>query len=315
MIRHGVIQLVVAATCVALLVGCGAKDADEAEKGAASPPSAGEKDVVELTEAARENAPIKTIEITRTNVNALLTVPAQISYDLNRTAKVSSPFAGHILKMNYDVGATVTQGDTMALLDSPESLKPLELKATLNGVVTERQGAVGAMLDAAKELYAISNLRRVWCIASVGEDDSAAVHVGQPAAVRVLAYPSETFTGAVVLAGQAVDEATRTIEARIDVDNPDGKLKPGMFATVFLPTERMENQLLVPDGALQTVSGQTCVFVEEQPGKYRLIAVRLGGQIGNQYPVLEGLEAGAHVVVAGSFVLKSELLKASMEEP
>ena len=315
MTPHGRIQLGVAVACAALLIGCGVKDSDDAEKKPTAKPAATEKGVVELNEASRENAHIETIAVTRTNINVPLNVPGRISYDLNHTAKVSSPFAGRILKMNYDIGATVKPGDVMALVDSPELLKPLELKATVDGMVTERQGTAGGMLEAAKEFYTISDLGRVWCIASISEEESAAVHVGQPAAIRVLAYPKEAFAGTVVLAGQAVDETTRTLEARIEVDNGNGKLKPGMFATVSLPTEQTENQLLVPDNAVQTISGQTCVFVEEQPGKYRPAIVRLGGPIGAQYPVLEGLEAGARVVVSGSFVLKSELLKASMEEP
>ena len=313
--RHHLIQLSVVAACAALLTSCGGKDTEEAEKNSTAPPAAEGKGVVQLTDASRENAHIETVAVTRTNVNVLLSVPGQISYDLNRTAKVSSPFAGRILKMNYDVGAAVKQGEVMALIDSPELLKPLELKAPMDGTVTERQGAVGGMLDAAKEFYTISDLSRVWCIASIGEEESAAVHVGQPATLRVLAYRTETFAGTVVLVGQAIDETTRTLEARIEVDNNAGKLKPGMFATVSLSTDRMENQMLIPDSTVQTVSGQTCVFVEEQPGKYRLTAVRLGRQIDGQDVVIEGLQPGTRVVVSGSFVLKSELLKASMEEP
>jgi len=134
-------------------------------------------------------------------------------------------------------------------------------------------------------------------------------------AIHVLSYPAETFTGAVAVAGQSVDETTRTLEARIEVENRDAKLKPGMFATASLPTERIDNQLLIPDGALQTISGLTCVFVEDQPGKYRVATVRLGREIDGQHQVLEGLEDGMRIVVSGAFVLKSELLKASMEEP
>jgi multidrug efflux pump subunit AcrA (membrane-fusion protein) len=315
MTRYWLTQLGVVATCAALLTGCGGKDADDAVKKPAPQPGTEQKGMIELTEKSRENAHIETIAVTHTNVNVPFSAPGRISYDLNHTAKVSSPFAGRILKMNYDLGATVKQGDSMALVDSPESLKPLELKAPLDGTVTERQGTVGGMLDAAKEFYTISDLGRVWCIASINEEDSAAVHAGQTAILRVLAYPAETFTGKVLLPGQAVDETTRTLEARIEVDNRDDKLKPGMFAAVSLPTERIENQLLIPDSAVQTVSGQTCVFVEEQAGKYRLAVVRLGHPIDGQDPVLEGLDEGAHVVVSGSFVLKSELLKASMEEP
>lgn len=300
---------------LALAFGCGKKDTDEAEKGPEQASIADHKDIVQLNEESRQNSHIESIAVVRTNIDIPLNVPGQIAYDLNRTSKVSSPVQGRILKMNYDMGAPVKQGDVVAVINSPDWVNPLELKAPLDGTVTERQGAVGDMIDAAKEFYTISDLGRVWCITSISEQDGAAVHVGQPAVVHVLAYPHEMFAGRVTLAGQVVDETTRTLEARVEVDNPDGKLKPGMFATVSLSTGRMENQLLVPDDALQTIQGQTCVFVEEQPGKYRLAAVRLGNTVDGRHVVQEGLDEGARVVISGSFVLKSELLKASMEEP
>jgi cobalt-zinc-cadmium efflux system membrane fusion protein len=315
MTRHWLIRFALLGACVAVLTSCGKKDADDTAAKPEPKPNAAQKGVVELTEESLKNAHVETVTVTRTNTTVALSVPGRIGYDLNLTAKVSSPFAGRIRKMNHDVGATVKQGEIMALIDSPELLNPLELRAPLDGTVTERQGAVGGMLEAAKEFYTISDLSRVWCIASISEGDGAGVHVGQTVAIRVLAYPNETFAGTVALPGQAVDETTRTLEARIEVDNRDGKLKPGMFATVSLPTDRIESQLLVPDDAVQTVFGQTCVFVEEQPGKFRLAIVRLGRQMDGRDAVLEGLDEGARVVVSGSFVLKSELLKASMEEP
>ena len=85
-------------------------------------------------------------------------MPGRVSFDLNHTAKVTSTLEGRIVKMNYDVGAPVQQGDVMALVDSPELLKPLELKAPSAGTVIERHGTVGEMVDRTKELYTISDL-------------------------------------------------------------------------------------------------------------------------------------------------------------
>jgi len=300
---------------VALLVGCGRKDADEGESKPAAQAGSESKDVVELTEAARSNARIEAVTITRVDFNVPLRVPGRITYDLNRTAKVSSPFEGRIQKMNFDIGASVKHGEVVALIDSPELLKPLELKAPIDGMVVERQGTVGEMLDKAKEFYIISDPSIVWCIASINEADSGVVHAGQPVTIQVLAFPKETFTGKIALPGEAVNETTRTVEARIEVDNPNRKLKPGMFATVSIPTDKIRDLLVIPDEAVQTVNGQSCVFVEQQPGRYRLAPVKIGEQFEGQDEVLEGLTEGLRVVTAGSFVLKSELLKASMEEP
>jgi len=298
---------------IALLVGCGRKDTDENETKPATESAAKAKDVVELTEAARTNAQIKTVTVTYVNFIRPLRLPGRITYDLNRTAKVSSPFEGRIEKLNFDIGATVKQGEVVALIDSPELLKPLELKAPIDGLVVERLGTVGELLDKGKEFYTISDPSTVWCIASVNEADSGALQIGQPVEVQLLAFKKDTFAGRVVLPGQAVNETTRTLEARIEVDNPDRKLKPGMFATVSIPTDTIGNHLVIPDEAVQTVNGQSCVFVEEQPDMYRLRPVRLGEQFTGQDEVLEGLTEGTRIVTTGSFVLKGELLKASME--
>lgn len=314
MTRHRFIQLFAVTACAIVLAGCAKKEADEAETKPPAKPSEEHKNILELSEESRKGAHIEAIAVTRTNMNIPLRVPGRISFNLNHTAKVSSTFEGRIVKMNFDVGAVVKQGDVVALIDSPELLKPLELKSPIDGTIIERQGTVGEMLEKAKPFYTISDPSSVWCIAAINEKDSAAVHTGQPATVRVLAHPKEMFQGKVMLPGEAVNETTRTLEARIEVDNSSGKLKPGMFATVSLPTDKLENQLLIPDDAVQNIRGATCVFVEEQPGKYRLVVISIGQQLDGHAQVMDGLTDGARVVTSGSFVLKSVFLKASMEE-
>src|SRR5712671_3913958 len=159
MIRPFLMRLGAFTVGALFLAGCGHKDAEDAEKKPESQTAAAHKDIVELGEESRKSAGIKAIVITHTNINIPLNVPGRISPDLNVTAKVTSPFAGRIEKMNFDVGAPVKHGDLMAVIDSPESLKPIELKAPIDGAVTERQGTVGGMLEAAKEIYTISDLR------------------------------------------------------------------------------------------------------------------------------------------------------------
>ena len=244
----------------------------------------------------------------------IIRTAGRISFNLNQTAKVTSTFAGRISKMNVDIGALVQKQDIMALVDSPELLnKPLALKAPIDGQVIERHGTVGEAVDETKELYTISDLRSVWGIAEIKEKDIASVRVGQQAILRVLAYPKEAFTGKVVLIGHEVEEKTRTLEARIEVDNASGKLKPGMFADVELMTSVLEDVLVIPDNALQTLGDQQIVFIANG-SEFTKRTVRVGRESGGQVEILEGVTESERVVTKGSFILKSELLKAELGE-
>ena len=275
------------------------------------------KDTVTLTDESLRQVTIKTAPVTRGSLPMTLRSPGRISVNVNQTAKVTSTFEGRISTMHYDVGAVVERGAVMALVDSPELLnKPLELKAPIGGQVIERHGTVGEAVDKTTELYTISDLKNLWCIAEIKEKDVASMRQGQRASIRVLAYPGKTFTGTLSLIGQEVEEKTRTLEVRIEVDNSDGMLKPGMFADVEVVTNVLGNVLIIPDESLQTLDDQQVVFVVANPkhNEFTKRVVTVGREHAGQAEIIAGLEAGDTVVTKGSFVLKSELLKGELGE-
>ena len=163
--------------------------------------------------------------------------PGRISVNVNRTAKVTSTLEGRIRDELRHRGRGPSRRRHGAV-DSPELLnKPLELKAPVGGRVIERHGTVGEAVDRTKELYAISDLSNLWAIAEIKEKDVALVHVGQEATLRVLAYPARGVHGqGRRCVGHEIEEKTRTLEVRLQVDNAGGKLKPGMFADVEIVT-------------------------------------------------------------------------------
>ncbi len=276
---------------------------------------AGHSDTVKLSEESLKLVAIETVPVTRGDLPMTIRSAGRVGFNQNQTAKVTSTFEGRIAKMTHDIGAQVQVGDVMALVDSPELLnKPLELKAPIAGQVIERHGTVGEAVDKAKELYTISDLKNVWGIAEIKEKDIAVVRVGQQAILRVLAYPQETFTGKIVLIGHEVEEKTRTVEARIEVDNTSGKLKPGMFADVEIVTSVLENVLAIPDDALQTLEDQQVVFVAGNPNEFTKRVVKVGREQNGRAEVLDGIKEGERVVTKGSFVLKAELLKGELGE-
>ena len=153
-----------------------------------------------------------------------------------------------------------------------------------------------------------------WAIADVKERDIAALKPGQKATFTVLAYPQEKFHGKVVLVGNQVEAPTRTLEVRIEVDNEEGRLKPGMFADVEIVTTILDNVLLIPDSALQTDADDQIVFVALDGNKFEKRVVKLGEEQQGRVQVLEGLKPNEKVVTQGSFILKSEMLKGELGE-
>jgi cobalt-zinc-cadmium efflux system membrane fusion protein len=161
------------------------------------------------------------------------------------------------------------------------------------------------------EPYTIADLSTLWILLDVYEKDLGRVAVGKDVEVRVDAFPEARFHGQIAYLSQVLDESTRTARARVEVDNQDGRLRPGMFATaiITLAAAGAETVVVVPEAAIQRVHGKPTAFVEESPGSYQARPLSLGRQTGGVVEVAEGLAPGERVVTDGAFALKSVLLK------
>lgn len=309
---HRIISLFTAALLAGGLAGCGKKAEPVAE---AKPEAKHDENIVTLTAENLKHIALKTEPATASSLGMTLKAAGRISANLNKTAKVTSTFEGRLTKLNFDLNDRVTAGQVMALVESPELLgKQLEIKAPIDGVIIERKGTTGELVDKAKEIYTISDPTQLWAIAEVKERDIAAVKVGQDATFAALAYPDEKFHGKVILIGNQVESGSRTIEVRIGVDNADGRLKPGMFADVEIVTTILDNVLLIPDSALQTDGDDQIVFVALDGNKFEKRVVKLGLEQSGRVQILDGVKAGENIVTEGSFILKSEMLKGQLGE-
>jgi multidrug efflux pump subunit AcrA (membrane-fusion protein) len=293
------------------LVGCGKKE----EAVEAKPEAAHEQNIVTLTKENLEHMTLNIEPVVAGNLGMTLKAAGRISANLNKTAKVTPTLEGRLVKLNFDLNDRVKTGDVLALIESPEFIgKQLELKSPIDGVVIERAVTTGELVDKSKEVFTISDPTQLWAIAEIKERDIAAVKLGQDATFTTLAYHDEKFAGKVVLIGNQVEAASRTLEVRIAVDNADGRLKPGMFADVEITTTMLENVLAIPDSALQTDGDNQTVFVALDGNKFEKRVVKLGEEQQGRVQVLEGLKADEKVVTDGSFILKSEMLKGELGE-
>ena len=297
----------------AALVGCGKKEAVET-KPESKPEAKHDANIVTLTKENLEHMTLKIEPAILGNLGMTLKAAGRVSANLNKTAKVTPTLGGRLVKLNFDLNDRVKAGEVLALVESPELLgKQLELKAPIDGVIIERTATIGEFVEKGNAVCTISEPAQLWVIAEIKERDIAAVKVGQESSFTVLPYPQEKFHGKVVLIGNQVEAASRTLEVRIAVDNTDGRLKPGMFADVEIVTTVLENVLQISDRSLQTEGEEQIVFVAQGDNKFEKRVVKLGLEQQHRVQVLDGLKAGDKVVTEGSFILKSELLKGEME--
>lgn len=188
----------------------------------------------------------------------------------------------------------------------------LAVTAPFAGTVIEKKATLGELSSPSEPLFTVADLDRVWIQADLPETALAKVRVGANAKVTVPAYPTETFSGRVGYIGAGLDKDTRTVAARIEVDNADGRLKPEMFATAAIEaTGDRRAALIVPDAAIVLMQGQPTVFVYEH-GAYEMRVVEPGERIGGHTVVKSGLKAGEQVVTAGAYALKARKLKSQL---
>jgi membrane fusion protein, heavy metal efflux system len=194
-----------------------------------------------------------------------------------------------------------------------EEADQIAIRAPGTGYVLTKNVAPGTVVDASKELFVIGDLSRVWMIASVGESNIAKLRVGQTATVTTAAFASEQFSGKVTNLAAELDPVTRVMQVRIEMQNPSTKLRPEMLANAQIQVGGMRSLLLLPSEAVQQVNDQDVVFVRAAEDRFEVRPIRVGESINGRVRVLEGLKPGDAIVTKGSFILKSQLLKSSIE--
>ncbi len=214
------------------------------------------------------------------------------------------------------VGLADSEIDAIAWGGKGHPLSHFPLLAPFAGTVVEQHITIGELIEPNESPYTIADLTTVWALLDIYEKDLALVSVGDSAEMTVEAYPGAAFRGQVTYLSSLLDPATRTAQARVEIENRDGRLRPGMFATAILtaPLAAGRTALVVPRDAVQQVRGKPVVFIEVQPGSYQMRELALGQEAGVDVEVLSGLAADERVVTEGAFYLKATVLKEEMGE-
>lgn len=185
--------------------------------------------------------------------------------------------------------------------------------APVSGVVLDKTAIQGGRFVPGEALFRIADLSKVWIIADVYEQDLARVQVGQTARVTLDAFPGRAFEARVAYLYPTLNVATRSTPARLELDNPEGLLRPGMFAQVALSVAGSGARTVVPGSAIIDDGERQIVLMALGEGRFKPQPVKLGQRGGDLVEVLEGVKAGDRVVVSANFLIDSESqLKAAL---
>ena len=217
----------------------------------------------------------------------------------------------------------MSEAEIAALEREGKTRARITMHSPISGVIAELGVREGMTVMPGAPLFKIVDLSTVWVNAEVPEAQAAWLRPGSPVTARVAAYPGVTFEGKVGAILPEVTAATRTLRSRIELKNPESRLKPGMFATLVFHGERRKNAVLVPSEAVIRTGARDVVIVALGEGRFRATPVEVGTESGGQSEIRKGLQAGDNVVLSGQFLIDSEAslgatlsrLEASPEQP
>jgi|VirMetMinimDraft_7_1064189.scaffolds.fasta_scaffold06510_2 membrane fusion protein, heavy metal efflux system len=227
-----------------------------------------------------------------------------------RIQSIKARFPGVIRTVNRKQGDKVSVGDALATIESNESMKVYTIRATMNGIITDRHAVEGEQTGD-EPLFVVADMTTVWVDLSIFPRDVTRLQLGQQ--VRIEQVQRKLVDkGQLVYISANANPVNQAISARVLLDNSKGQWIPGHFVNAQATLSKTPVAVAVQNDALQTLEGKTVIFVKEADG-FELRPVRLGKADSEFSEVVEGIAAGDTYVARNSFILKSEMGKESAE--
>jgi RND family efflux transporter MFP subunit len=193
-----------------------------------------------------------------------------------------------------------------------EPIRDLMVYSPVNGIVSAKTAVQGNRVMPSDTLYNITDLSSIWVLADIYEINVPFVKIGTPATISLSYDPSRVFKGRVSFINPSVDEKSRTVKVRIELQNSSGLLKPDMYVDVVLGGQ-LSKGIAVPDSAVMGTGEREMVFIAKGDGLFEPREVKTGVKVRGFYEIKKGVEAGEAVVTGANFLLDSESkLKASI---
>jgi cobalt-zinc-cadmium efflux system membrane fusion protein len=201
-------------------------------------------------------------------------------------------------------GLSKTQIDQ--LVKQPHRLAAFELTSPIDGQVTGVEIESGQQLSAGQAAFHVDDLSTLWAMVKIPVASLSQIKIGTEAEIRVQASPDTPYLGKLESLGGEVDTQSQTLTGRIILANPDGQLRPGMYAEISLANAASQG-LMVPAGSVFRIGNQNYVLQVLEQGRFESVAVEIGSRAGEWVPIISGITANVTIVSSGVAELKSHL--------
>ena len=205
----------------------------------------------------------------------------------------------------------VPQSEINRLSKSGKVSQTITITAPQSGVLDNLMAREGMFVKPGMEIMAIGQLEHIWVIGEVFERQASLVQVGDPVQMQLDYLPGREWQGQVDYVYPSLNTTTRTAQVRVHFNNPDGYLKPGMFAQMRIEAAPMDDTLLIPREALIRTGSQSRVVLVKGEGRFKSVAVQVGHITDDQAEIMSGLDEGDRIVTSAQFLIDSESSKTS----
>jgi membrane fusion protein, copper/silver efflux system len=203
----------------------------------------------------------------------------------------------------WDIG----QGQLQRLQKQDKGIDYLPLLSPVAGVVMEKPAVEGMRFMPGEVLFKVADLSKVWLLADIFELDMPWIRMGQTVSVNTEAFPDKPFSGLISFIYPTLNTGTRTVKVRVELDNAQGILRPGLYGSVeLIAVSQQPKQLTIPDSAVIDSGIRQVVLVRLGEGLFEPRTVKIGRQAGGYFEVLEGLTEGENVVTRANFLIDAE---------
>lgn len=266
------------------------------------------KNIIILDDAAVKNLRIQTEEAEERDFENTVFAIGRIEEIPSRRSVLSSRIAGRISTLNTFEGDVVETGDVLATVESRQLGDPppsVDLKAPQGGLVVVSHVRLGQPVEPSAELLDISDRSKLWAVAKIPEQEAAQTKIGTRARIHIPALGDELIEATLTRFGVEADRQAGTVEGIFELDNTDGKLRPGMRAEFSIVLETKPFVLSIPRSAIQGDPASRVIFVKDfdLPNAFVRVPVILGEENDHYIEVISGVFPGDEVVVQGSYVL------------
>ena len=275
------------------------------------PPGGGDANILQINEESKKKMGISLETAAYKSMEETLSVTGEAAKDTDKTFHVISKIQGTVKEVIVQYGDIIKKGDVLAVISSTKTGASQEIRSGNGGIITGVNAASNQQVEELASLFTISDLSSIYSTFDIYEKDAGRVKVGQKVKVTAAAYPDKIFSGKMLFISPRIDDITRTVKVRVEINNSKYLLKHNMFLAgkIILREGRF---LAVPIKAVIQANDKRQVFVSKNKTDFEIREVEVGFDDDFFVQIKEGLSEGEKIAVDGSFLLKSELLKSTM---